>query len=191
MVLGVLPMFSMQHTASAVAIRLAKDTDAVAIAAIHHELWHKTYTFLSEKYRAAITYDTWDVFWKNFFKKQDGSWALVAECDKQVVGFIAIIPTDKGDAAMGGFDAEINKFYVKPEYQKRGVGFQLIAACRERLCSLDKHKIVFQSFEQNDKANALYDKLGAVIIGRQTADMGGIVHGRFYKIPECVCSKII
>jgi len=64
---------------------------------------------------------------------------------------------------LGGFDgrsASVNRLAVLPDFQKQGLGSQLIAEVEKRLAARDIHKWVIQIHVNNTQVVPFYEKLG-------------------------------
>ncbi len=95
--------------------------------------------------------------WGKFIVKQK---ALVAKDNNKVIAFISLEKSDK--------ESKLGAVYVLPEYQGRGIGKRLIQQGLEWLGS-DKD-IILDVVTYNDKAIAIYQKLGFEKMGEPPAE---------------------
>jgi len=100
---------------------------------------------------------------KNYFRwliKRDADGLFLAETDeKEVVGFVAcdanwFSPVEGGDAG------EIHELFVKPEFQRRGVGRALLKTSLNYMKSKRKKYIGLWVGISNNKAIQFYRKMG-------------------------------
>ncbi len=94
---------------------------------------------------------------------------LVAEHDGRLVGFIQIgvawPETDDDDFSPE--DAELRRVYVLAEFQRRGIGRQLIDAAFQEPCFASARDIYLDVWEDNPRAQKLYESYGFRMIGRR------------------------
>ena len=107
-------------------IRDATAADIPALAALHVETWNATYApMLMNGPNVAVR----EAQWREAFNRQDGSWfCLVVETrDGRMVGFAKARLSDHPE-----FGGELNKVYLRTEYQRLGLGRRLVrlVACR-------------------------------------------------------------
>ncbi|MDX1332480.1 MAG: GNAT family N-acetyltransferase [Robiginitalea sp.] len=86
---------------------------------------------------------------------EKGGHILVALLEGQPAGTCALVPSDRE-----GFDFELTKMGVAPEFQGRGVGMALGVAILEKARSLGAEKIFLESNTILKPAIGLYKKLG-------------------------------
>ena len=83
---------------------------------------------------------------------------FVAECKGQVVGVLVL----RGES--------VDQLYVRPEFQRRGIGSRLLAHARQR-----RRLLRLYTFESNEPARAFYEKQGfrAIAFGNGTTNDEG------------------
>jgi len=166
----VLFVCSFFSTINAYSIREARPADMPALTAMHHTTWHNTHdSILPSDYCAKQTIERFDRHWKKFFLKNDGSFALVAIDDNQILGFISagimrIIPEE--NLSVTDAYAEVYKLYIDANHQHGGMGKQLIQACFERLGSLGYVTAVVRVFTAGNACH-FYEHIGGKLMTKE------------------------
>ncbi len=154
----------------ALTIRTAVAGDADAIAALHVDVWRRTYRDLAP----AAAYDALDLAarrrsWDAILSEARADAAtLVAEKDGTLAGFAHGGPP--GNDAFGG-RGEVKYFYVATKFARQGIGRVLLATLAGRLADRGYQGIALGVVVGNEPALAFYRALGAQVIGRY-ADPG-------------------
>jgi diamine N-acetyltransferase len=73
---------------------------------------------------------------------------------------------------MGDEALEIERIYIKKQFQKHGLGTSLYNKALEMAAALDKKKVWLGVWEKNDNAIAFYKKMGFVQVGSHSFYMG-------------------
>jgi GNAT superfamily N-acetyltransferase len=108
-----------------VRIRPADAADADAIARVQGETWQGAYLgMLPHEILAAFGQAQGGAFWERVLTRAPVESVLVAELDKQVLGFISAGPIRE---RIPGYNGEFYALYVLPEAQGCGIGTALIA----------------------------------------------------------------
>lgn len=151
-------------------IRDAGTADADAIAALHLDVWRRTYRDLApaEAFRAldlAARQRTWRGL---LASPKPDSVTLVAETEGVIAGFAhGGAPGDPVYGDMG----EVKYLYVATAFARRGVGRRLLGALASRLVEHGYRGIGLGVVVGNEPALAFYRALGGRVIGRY-ADPG-------------------
>lgn len=141
-------------------IRLATLADTQAIAKMHQESWHQSF---SVTYPIAIQYgrNTLEVrasLWEQVVASQQNT-VFVAEKDDQIIGVVeGGKANDKWEQA---FDGELHRLYVHPTSQGTGIGKQLIATIAKHLIRDGFQSMLVAAWAVNYPARRFYEKLGA------------------------------
>jgi GNAT superfamily N-acetyltransferase len=106
----------------------------------------------------------------------------VAETDGQIVGTIALTTqpsTPKydsnlteidGELKVPGCDATIERLYVLPSYQSKGLGTKLLKTAVQEAKNRNCQAIELWSDKRLTTAHQLYEKFGAVVVGDRICD---------------------
>lgn len=92
--------------------------------------------------------------------------------DQQVAGYLKINTGDAQSEEMGDDSLEVERIYVKKDFQKHGLGKQLLNKAMEVALELNKSKVWLGVWEENDNAIAFYQKKGFVQTGAHSFFMG-------------------
>lgn len=148
-------------------IREAVPSDADAIAALHVEVWRRTYRDLAPP----PAYDTLDQAarrrsWNAILGDvRPGAATLVAEKDGRLAGFAH--GGAPGNDAFGG-RGEVKYLYVATGFARQGIGRILLARLAARLAAFGYRGVALGVVAGNDPALAFYRALGGEVIGRYT-----------------------
>ena len=109
--------------------------------------WHvaKAYEIDKQVFNASA----WSLptFWSEFTQRNRYYLALVDE-KKEIVGF--------GGIAFNGADADIQTMVIKPEFQKKGYGKQLLDALLEKVKENNSKRVFLEVVAENKPAISLY-----------------------------------
>jgi ribosomal-protein-alanine N-acetyltransferase len=109
--------------------------------------WHVAKAHEIDK--AAFNATAWSLatFWSELTQRNRYYLALVDE-KKEIVGF--------GGVAFNGVDADIQTMVIKPEYQKKGYGKQLLDALLEKVKEHKSNRVFLEVVADNKPAISLY-----------------------------------
>jgi ribosomal protein S18 acetylase RimI-like enzyme len=134
------------------AVRRAKEADVVSIAEVQIESWRAAYRGII----ADATLDGMDIAkhaiqWQRAFDQRAPVWVAEAEAGEAIVGFIGL----RGN--------EITVLYVRPEWQRRGVGRALLKSALTTIASEGGTLGWLWVLEANATARAFYAAVGGRI----------------------------
>lgn len=95
-----------------------------------------------------------------------------AYINNEVVGYLKLNTSDAQSEPMGEETLEIERIYIKSEFQKHGLGKILLNRAIEIALERDKKKIWLGVWEKNNNAIAFYKKMGFVQTGSHSFYMG-------------------
>lgn len=121
-------------------IRPLREEDVAATVALWHETRKDTYHFLATE--AALTLEDSVRYFRDVIVPHADLW--VAEEDGELLGYLA----RKG--------SYIDRLYVRPSAQRKGVGSALLRTARE----LSPGGLELHTHQQNGKARCFYEKHG-------------------------------
>jgi ribosomal-protein-alanine N-acetyltransferase len=109
--------------------------------------WHVAKAHEIDK--SAFNATAWSLatFWSELTQQNRYYLALVDE-KKEIVGF--------GGVAFNGVDADIQTMVIKPEYQKKGYGKQLLDALLEKVKENKSNRVFLEVVADNKPAISLY-----------------------------------
>jgi len=109
--------------------------------------WHVAKAHEIDK--SAFNATAWSLatFWSELTQRNRYYLALVDE-KKEIVGF--------GGVAFNGVDADIQTMVIKPEYQKKGYGKQLLDALLEKVKEHKSNRVFLEVLADNKPAISLY-----------------------------------
>jgi diamine N-acetyltransferase len=92
--------------------------------------------------------------------------------NNEVAGYLKVNTDDDQSEEMGDESLEIERIYIKIEFQKHGLGKYLLNKAMEIAMECNKKKIWLGVWEKNENAIAFYKKMGFVQIGAHSFYMG-------------------
>ncbi|KZE75714.1 GNAT family acetyltransferase [Paenibacillus elgii] len=92
--------------------------------------------------------------------------------DHEVAGYLKVNVNDAQSEEMGDESLEIERFYIKKNFQKHGLGKYLLNQAIEIAMECNKKQIWLGVWERNENAIAFYEKMGFVQTGAHSFYMG-------------------
>lgn len=92
--------------------------------------------------------------------------------DHEVAGYLKINTNDAQTENMGNESVEVERIYIKSQFQKHGLGKYLLNKAIEFAIDHNKKKIWLGVWEKNENAIAFYKKMGFVQTGSHSFYMG-------------------
>ncbi|OLQ49047.1 GNAT family N-acetyltransferase [Bacillus licheniformis] len=93
-------------------------------------------------------------------------------CHHEVAGYLKVNTDDAQSEEMGDESLEIERIYIKKEFQKHGLGKHLLHKALDIALECNKKKIWLGVWEKNENAVAFYKKMGLVQTGTHSFYMG-------------------
>jgi GNAT superfamily N-acetyltransferase len=157
-----------------ITLRPAVLPDCPTLAEIHAEGWRTAYaSFMPADFLARLDPardEQWFQEW--VFNPQKPAVAYVAEVDGEIVGFIFAGPEDDENPGSVG---EIYKLFIRPAWQGRGLGQQLMDAALIELRRQGYTRLIIWTFQQA-RSGQFYRKLGYAVVGQTQIEFGGMQH---------------
>lgn len=144
-------------------IRSATPSDAIAIAQVHIRSWQHAYRELMPKEYLDSLYRTLHqraLYWANAIQAGDST-LLVAELDKQIIGWISVGASRDLDAAANNA-GEVMALYVLQEHWHTGISPALWHAGLQSLIEQGHCRLTLWVLLRNDRAIRFYRKAGWV-----------------------------
>ena len=151
-------------------IREATAGDIPRLAALHVKTWNETYFGVKNP----PGYELREGQWREQFTKDDGSWfCLVVENGQgELVGFAKGQTYESKE--LPGYSGELNKIYLLRDYQRLGLGRQLVAHVAVRFRSRGINTMVLFGIPQNPSC-AFHEAMG----GEKLYAANGEFHGGY------------
>ncbi|WP_144548505.1 GNAT family N-acetyltransferase [Bacillus sp. X1(2014)] len=92
--------------------------------------------------------------------------------NNEVAGYLKVNTNDAQSEEMGDESLEIERIYIKNQFQKHGLGKYLFNKAMEIAMERHKKKIWLGVWEKNENAIAFYKKMGFVQTGAHSFYMG-------------------
>ncbi|MBE9123766.1 GNAT family N-acetyltransferase [Tychonema sp. LEGE 07199] len=155
-------------------VREAKIADAPAIARVNLDTWRTAYRkFLPADYLAQLSYQKREKNWQEILSnvKNTGDFVCVAENDSgQIVGFAAGGCERTGKYAYQG---ELFAIYILEEYQRQGIGQQLVRAVVTKLTESSLNSMLAWVLGDNS-ACKFYEFLGGEKVDEHQTNKAGV-----------------
>lgn len=152
-------------------VRLAKETDAKAIAGVHVSSWQVAYRgILPDRFLSALSVDRRVEMWNGLLNSPDVDIFVALDALGTVMGF-ASIQTSRDDDAPGG-TGEITTIYVAPEAWGRGYGRSLMKAILGKARERGFHRLTLWVLDANQRARRFYEVAGFTPDGQTKTENG-------------------
>ena len=158
------------ETSASLAIRDAIASDIPALARLHVTTWNATHGWRPH----GPTYERRERQWRQTFGNNDGQWfcLVVERANGELVGFAKGVPYEHRD--LPGFAGELNKVYLRREYQRQGIGRRLVGHVARRFLSQGIQSMVLFGEARNPSCGC-WDALG----GERLYASNGEFHGGY------------
>jgi ribosomal protein S18 acetylase RimI-like enzyme len=158
-----------------VRIRPAAIDDADTMARVKVDTWRSVYSgIVPSAHLESLSYERTAEGWRQGILKSRSPLfaAFVAEeADGQVVGVAMCGPAGGVDRPGQG---EVYVLYVLPEFQRRGIGRDLVQACGRHLAGQGMESLIVWVLKENPHRD-FYRRLGGVLVGEKKIELGGAV----------------
>ncbi|MBV7504552.1 GNAT family N-acetyltransferase [Bacillus sp. sid0103] len=144
-------------------------TDVAGIASVHVDSWRTTYAnIVPNEYINDLTYEKRAGLWEQIIPNGQ---VFVAEDDNgHIVGFANGGPERTGEYPK--YAGEMYAIYILQDFQKQGLGEQLIKAVVADLLNQNIHSMLVWVFQDNT-SRYFYEKMGGKVVDRETVDFVG------------------
>jgi ribosomal protein S18 acetylase RimI-like enzyme len=153
-------------------IREATPDDIPGIARVHVDTWRTAYVdIVPAAHLAGLSYEQRESRWRQILAPVgDGRFHFVAENDEgQVVGIATGGPERDG---MPGYDGELYGLYVLADYQRQGIGRELMQTVARQLAVGRFKAMILWVLKDNLKARAFYEAMCGVLAGEKGVTIG-------------------
>jgi ribosomal protein S18 acetylase RimI-like enzyme len=156
-------------------VREAKIADAPAIARVNVDTWRTAYRkIIPADYLANLSYEKRESNWQEILSnvKKTGDFVCVAETDSgEIVGFAA------GGGERTGkyvYQGELFAIYILEEYQRQGIGRQLVGSVARKLAELSLNSMLVWVLGDNS-ACSFYECLGGEKVAEEQTSRAGVI----------------
>ncbi|HWD34654.1 MAG TPA: GNAT family N-acetyltransferase [Casimicrobiaceae bacterium] len=158
---------------SGIVIRPATAADADAIAHVRIDTWRTAYRGLvPDAYLDAMDVEQSVALWQRVLEADaPNARVFVADRAGEVIGFAA---ANRLAEPRHGLDAELSAVYVRREFQRVGIGRQLVLAAARAQRASGATGLIVWSISGNKPARAFYEALGGTVIVEQPFEWDGV-----------------
>ena len=156
-----------------VTVRAATVDDAVAIARVRVESWRSTYKgMIPQAYLDGMSVEASAALWdKALAAANHRTHTFVAEDPDGIVGFSSgVLLTEPKQ----GFVSELAAIYLRPAYQRNGLGRRLVGVVAEALVAQGATNMIVWVIAANAQARKFYAALGAELVIEQPFQWDGM-----------------
>jgi GNAT superfamily N-acetyltransferase len=159
--------------APGIVIRPATAADASAIARVRIDTWRTAYRGLvPDAYLDAMDVEQSVALWQRVLDADaPNASVFVAAHAGEVIGFAA---ANRLAEPRHGLDAELSAVYVRREWQRAGIGRQLVLAAARAQRASGATGLIVWSISGNKPARAFYEALGGTVIVEQPFEWDGV-----------------
>ncbi len=161
----------MEHGLTRMHIREANVPDAAAIAKVQVDSWRTTYTgVVPAEYLAQLSYEQHEQVWRDILSTQGATeFVYVAEAEvSNIIGFASGGPERSGNIVYKG---ELYAIYLLEEYQRKGIGGQLVQTIAKRLMQEGLHSMLVWVLTDNPSRD-FYSAFGGQRVYEQEITIG-------------------
>ncbi len=157
-------------------LRRATVADAEAIAAIRIEGWRTTYRgMIPDSYLDNMNAPENVLHWRTILQamatKEDTLCVYVAVSEDQIIGFVSAVKLPEAKLDM---DGEINAIYIRPQWQRSGIGKRMMHKAARSLQAMGCQRCVIWVIDGNSQARNFYEELGGEILIEQDFSWDGL-----------------
>jgi len=138
---------------------------------MHVASWHETYAgIVPDEMLAALSVSRRNLLWKNMLRdpnKYENSVVYVKEVGYAIVAFGACSEQRDNDLKNQGYDGEIGSVYVLREFQKQGIGRDLMSALSSDLVGRGLRGVALWVLRENTPARRFYEHCAGELIGEK------------------------
>lgn len=158
---------------SGVSIRRATPGDAPAIARVRVDSWRTTYRgMIPDAYLDGMQVDASTALWDRVLNAGvNTTCVFVAVHETDVVGFSC---GNRLAPPKHGYDAELAAVYLRREFQRAGLGRQLVGAVAEAQREVGATGLITWVIAGNKPAREFYQRLGGELIVEQPFNWDGM-----------------
>lgn len=154
-------------------LRPATLADAPDIARVRIDSWRATYRgLIPDAYLDGMQVDASIAIWERVLAaKTDAASVFVIAHDAAIVGFAAgnRLTDPKYER-----DAELSAVYVRPDYQRAGLGHRLVGAVVEAMRANGASGMIVWTIAGNKPARTFYEQLGGLLLVEQPFQWEGM-----------------
>jgi GNAT superfamily N-acetyltransferase len=156
-----------------VEIRPATAADAGAIARVRIDCWRATYRgIVPDAYLETMDVEASAELWTRVLTARATTASVfVAEDDGRIIGFAAgnMLKEPRHDLS-----AELTAIYLRPEYQRGGVGSRLVERVARAQRAQGANGLIVWVISNNRRARSFYEALGATLLVEQPFEWDGV-----------------
>jgi ribosomal protein S18 acetylase RimI-like enzyme len=154
-------------------VRLARPSDAGAIASVHVEAWRAGYRgLLADDALAQLSVGERERSWRRLLADEQarrrGRRVDVAVSADPVVGFVAAGPSRESDGS--ALSGEVYALYVHPDHWSSGVGSALLDTALAHMRGLGMREALLWVLAENARARRFYELAGWTWDGRSKTE---------------------
>jgi ribosomal protein S18 acetylase RimI-like enzyme len=148
-------------------IRKATSSDTPGIAKVQVDSWRSTYKgIIPNDFLDSLSYDKQEAKWNELIKNRKTITFVAENPLKQIIGFATGGPERTGKYS---YESELYAIYILKEYQRKGIGKQLIQGLiKEGMSSFLVWVLA------DNPSRRFYEKLGGKKIGTESITIGGV-----------------
>ncbi len=157
-------------------LRRATVADAEAIAAIRIEGWRTSYRgMIPDSYLDEMDMNENVLHWRTILQalpvKEDALCVYVAVSEDEIVGFVSAMKLAEPKLDKQG---EINAIYIRPQWQRCGIGKRMMHKAARSLQAMGCQSCVIWVIDGNAQARNFYEELGGEILVEQEFSWDGL-----------------
>ncbi|WP_025784438.1 GNAT family N-acetyltransferase [Sporosarcina sp. D27] len=151
-------------------IRRASLSDAEAIANVHVDSWKSTYkSIIPYEFLQTLSYDQRTDLWIRNISKEENYIFVAENNQREIIGFVDCGKREGNHVENSG---DLTSIYLLEEYQRKGVGKQLLKRLFLQFEELGFDRIFVEVLEEN-KTRFFYEYYGANLFKSKRTTIAG------------------
>jgi len=143
--------------------RKANVEDALAVAKVHVESWHKSFAgVVPQEFLDNLNVEKREQAFRQRFSEADYKMFVAETSENKVVGFADFGAARESDF---GFQAELYAIYLLHEFQGKGIGENLFRLCQKEMIADGFNSMYLIALEVSPY-KSFYEKMGGQVVGR-------------------------
>lgn len=152
-------------------VRKIKEEDIPSVVDIQINSWKTAYRgIVDDNYLDTMNRDEIIERRKKGYKQ---NCFIVAELNKEVVGFCWYVDNNSFTPNEIDIDCELIALYVRPDLKYKGIGTKLFQFVTDKFKNINKTKMVVWCLKNNEPSKMFYTKMGGEIAKEKIVEMGG------------------
>lgn len=152
-------------------IRNVKKEDLWSVSSIIVEGWKSAYRgIIDDEFLDSLKIED---NYNRILKDYQENGFIVAEINKEVVGFCRYTINNLFSQDVKDIDCELCAIYVKPDMKRQGIGSSLFQYVIQEQKKNENQNMILWCLKENYNSRKFYEKMGGILCGENEIEKGG------------------